>query len=130
MDFPIDHLLNEQACYDWLVELLHPEGLCCPDGHPLTMAGIHKRAREPLISYCCWGPGCGRVYNAFTGTMWQGAQWKAKQIVLLLRGVAQGVSTNQLSREIGIDYKWVLARRHQLQKNAASVALAVSPPRR
>jgi hypothetical protein len=31
--FPIDELMEEQACYDFLVKVLHPKGLCCPKGN-------------------------------------------------------------------------------------------------
>ena len=34
--FPITDLLNEQECYDFLLRILHPEGQCCPHGHPLA----------------------------------------------------------------------------------------------
>jgi len=33
--FPIQELLDEQKCYDYLLKLLHPAGLKCPAGHPL-----------------------------------------------------------------------------------------------
>jgi hypothetical protein len=35
MIFPISELLDEQRCYDFLLRVLHPEGLHCPSGHPL-----------------------------------------------------------------------------------------------
>jgi hypothetical protein len=31
--FPLDGLLDEQACYDFLLHILHPDGLHCPQGH-------------------------------------------------------------------------------------------------
>ena len=30
MTFPIQALMNEQACYDYLLQVLHPGGLQCP----------------------------------------------------------------------------------------------------
>ena len=33
--FPLDGLLDEQACHDWLLNALHPAGLSCPRGHRL-----------------------------------------------------------------------------------------------
>ena len=33
MDFPLIDLMDEQACYDQLVELLYPGGLACPRCH-------------------------------------------------------------------------------------------------
>ncbi len=35
MVFPIQDLLDEAACYAFLVHHLHPEGLHCPNGHPV-----------------------------------------------------------------------------------------------
>ena len=127
MDFPMARVIDENACYEWLVELLHPDGLCCPRGHPVSMAGVHKRHRAPLLVYQCNGPDCRAVYTAFTGTMWQNAQWCPAQIVQLLQGVSQGKSSAQISREIGKHREYVMARRHQLQGNAYD-ALPLSPP--
>jgi len=33
--FPIDELLSEDECYQYLKRSLHPEGLSCPNGHAL-----------------------------------------------------------------------------------------------
>jgi len=129
MDFPMARVIDEQACYDWLVELLHPDGLCCPRGHPVAVAGVHKRHRAPVLVYQCNGLGCRAVYNAFTGTMWANAQWRPSQIVQLLQGVAQGKSSAQIAREIGIEREYVMKRRAQLQGNAFD-ALPVFPPAR
>lgn len=38
MLFPIDDLLDKDACYRMLLSALHPEGLRCPKGHDLTRA--------------------------------------------------------------------------------------------
>jgi DNA-directed RNA polymerase subunit RPC12/RpoP len=64
MDFPLVDLLDEEACYDFLVEALHPKGLRCPDcgGRHLT---THRAHRDPVFDYRC---ACGRVFNAWTGT--------------------------------------------------------------
>jgi len=35
MIFPIDNLLDEQRCYEFLLGVLHPNGLRCLHGHPL-----------------------------------------------------------------------------------------------
>ena len=35
MQFPITTLLDEQACYDFLLHVLHPGGFACPHGHVL-----------------------------------------------------------------------------------------------
>ena len=41
MAFPITELLDEQACYEFLLGVLPPKGLRCPTGH--TVAAQHPR---------------------------------------------------------------------------------------
>src|SRR3990172_11263979 len=36
MIFPLQELMDEQKCYDYLLHVLHPNGLRCPAGHPLA----------------------------------------------------------------------------------------------
>jgi transposase-like protein len=113
MDFPLLDLLDEQACYDFLVDLLHPGGLACPGcGRPRSYA-VHRCHREPVLDYRCWH--CGRVFNAWTGTALQGTQKTPAQLVLLLRGITQGTPTAQLARELGCDRKHLLELRQHLQ---------------
>ena len=38
MRFPITDLLDNQQCYKYLKEILHPDGLNCPNGHPLPLS--------------------------------------------------------------------------------------------
>lgn len=116
MDFPIIDLLDEGACYTQLVAWLHPEGLTCPDCHCADHLLIHRRSREPVIDYRCGH--CGRVFNAFTGTALQGIHYRCHMIVLILRGIAQGVPTAQLARELNCDRGNLLAWRHWLQELA------------
>ena len=47
MDFPLVDLLDEDACYEFLVEALHRNGLPCPScgGKHLT---VHRAHRDPV----------------------------------------------------------------------------------
>jgi transposase-like protein len=112
MDFPLLDLMDEQACYDFLVGALHPEGLACPDcfGRRLT---VHRAHRDPVLDYLC--SGCGRVFNAWTGTALQGTHRSAAHIVLIVRGIAQGTPTARLARELGCSRRHLLQLRHGLQ---------------
>jgi transposase-like protein len=113
MDFPIAGLLDQDACYAKLVGWLHPDGLACPQcgaRHGLT---VHRRHRAPVLDYRCTA--CRRVFNAFTGTALQGTRRRPADLVLILRGFAQGVPTAQLARELECDRKELLALRHRLQ---------------
>jgi len=54
LPFPIDDLMDEQKCYNFLQEVLHPGGLSCPDGHPLPpKQAPHDRTRASIMNYKC-----------------------------------------------------------------------------
>lgn len=118
LKFPIDDLLDEEQCYDFLMELLHPEGLHCPEGHALPEGQApHKRppGRAPVVSYRCHE--CGAVFNVFTDTVLSGIRHDCSTIVMILRGFAQGVPTQHLSEELALDYSMLLQWRHRLQES-------------
>jgi len=117
MRFPLSGLLDEQACYRYLLDILHPGGLCCPRGHRLPAGQApHGRARAPVVDYRCRE--CGAVFNLFTGTVWAGTHYACSVVVMILRGFAQGVPTLQLADETGCDYGTLLNYRHEMQAAA------------
>ena len=117
MRFPLADLLDEQECYDYLLRTLHPDGLCCRNGHPLPPdQAPHDRSRAPLYDYRCRM--CGNVFNLFTGTVWAGTHYDCVTIVLVMRGFAQGIPTLQLADELELDYETLLNRRHTIQQLA------------
>ena len=113
MDFPISDLMDEDACYAKLVGWLHPDGLACPRCGARDGLTVHRRHRAPVLDYRC--EACRRVFNAFTGTALQATKRRPAELVLILRGFAQGVSTARLARELGCDRKELLGLRHRLQ---------------
>jgi transposase-like protein len=116
MDFPITDLMDEDACYAALAGWLHAEGLACPRCRRSDRMRVHRRHRAPVLDYRCGH--CRRVFNAFTGTILHGTRRRPSELVLILRGVAQGVPTAQLARELGCDRSELLALRHRLQDAA------------
>ena len=115
LTFPIQELMDEQKCYAYLLKALHPNGLKCPAGHPLPPGPKpHDRHRAPVDDYRCRH--CGAVFNAFTGTVWSGGRYPCVQMVLILRGMAQGASTEHLADELGIDRSHLLEKRHEIQQ--------------
>jgi transposase-like protein len=120
MDFPLNDLMDEQACYEFLVQVLHPEGLACPRCHRADGLKVHRHDRAPILVYRC--PHCRRIFHAFTTTVLHGTRRSARQWVLILRGVAQGVSTAQLARELECDRSELLKWRHRLQDLACRAA--------
>jgi transposase-like protein len=113
MDFPITDLMDEQACYTQLVDWLHPDGLACPRCHRDDRMVVHRRGRDPVLDFRCGH--CRRVFNAFTGTALRGIKRRPRELVLIIRGFAQGVPTAQLARELGCDRSELLNLRHRLQ---------------
>ena len=117
MAFPSTELLDEQACYEFLVSVLHPNGLQCPAGHRVVAGQApHMSDRAPVVDYR--GRRCGKVFTVFTNPFWKGTHYSCRQVVLLVRGFAQGVPTLQLAKELQLDYETVLTRRHGWQEQA------------
>ena len=113
MDFPIADLMDEHACYAQLVAWLHPDGLACPRCHQHDRLGVHSRHRDPILDFRC--DHCGRIFNALTDTALHGLRRRPSELVLIIRGFAQGVPTAQLARELGCDRSELLNLRHRLQ---------------
>lgn len=121
MDFPIIDLMDQEGCRQKLFDLLHPEGFACPRCGARAGLNVHRRhADSPVVDYRC--KGCRRVFNMFTGTPWQGAHLSPAQILLVLRGIAQGVPTAKLAREVGISRQHLLKLRHEIQARALASA--------
>jgi transposase-like protein len=114
LQFPLDELLDEQVCHDFLLRVLHPEGLHCPHVHRLPVGQApHDRHRAPILDERCRT--CGAVFNLFTDTIWAKRRYRCSTSVQILRGIAHGVPTKQLAEELGLDRGHVLARRHRIQ---------------
>jgi transposase-like protein len=117
MRFPIQDLLNQEECYHYLLDILHPEGLACPNGHELPAdQAPHDRQRTPIVKYRCRE--CGAVYNIFTDTLLSGTHYDSCTLVLMLRGFSKGASTQMIADELALDYGTVLKWRHLLQAQA------------
>ena len=121
MDFPIVDLLDPAACCKKLCDWLHPGGLCCPRCGACEGLTIHRhRAGSPVIDYRC--KGCRRIFNMFTDTTWHGTRLDPTQILMILRGIAQGVPTAKLAREVGVSRQHLLRLRHAIQARALAAA--------
>lgn len=116
MDFPITDLMDEDACYAKLIQWLHPQGFACPKCGRDDRMAVHRRRRPPVLDFRCGH--CHRVFNAFTGTSLHGVKRRPSELVLIVRGFAQGVPTAQLARELGCDRSELLKLRHRLQNTA------------
>jgi transposase-like protein len=101
--------------YEWLLKILHPQGLHCPRGHAIpARQAPHDRQRAPIVKYKCRE--CGKVFHIFTGTDLSGSHYPCGQIVLILRGFLQGQTTQHIAEELGLDYGTLLSWRHRIQR--------------
>jgi transposase-like protein len=119
MDFPILDLMDEPACHRRLLDLLYPDGLTCPRcGGGRNRYNIHRRHDDsPVVDYRCRD--CRRVFNLFTGTIWQGTHRSPAQI---LREFTQNTPTAKLARELQASRWHLLELRHEVQARAAAAA--------
>jgi transposase len=113
VDFPIVDLLDDDACYTQFVAWLHPDGMSCLGCGRADRLRVHRRRHQPVVDSRC-GHG-SRVFNAFAGTALQGIPYRPGAILLILRGIAQRVSTARLAGELNCDRGHLLALRHRLQ---------------
>ncbi len=121
--FPIEHLMNEQKCYEFLKGVLHPEGLRCPRGHSLLEDQVpHNRERAPVMDYKCRQ--CQKVFNIFTNTVLHNITFDCCEIVLLLRGIVQDEPTTQIALELGRDYNDLLQWRQRIQEQGLADRVA------
>jgi transposase-like protein len=118
MIFPITDLLSEQQCVEWIIQHFHPQGLRCPRcGASTDQARQFRSTSRGLIDYRCKN-GCNTFYNLYTNTIFSGTNLRARQVVLLLRGVCKGESTKTLAAEIGLSRVSVHRWRKRLQENS------------
>lgn len=126
MEFPITELLDYDSSLAWLLAHFHPQGLRCPGCQKaLGQARVFRYTRKSQLPvYRC--KACRSVYNLYTGTVLAQCHWRPQQVVLFLRGVCKGETTQALAAELQVSYKTALTLRHKLQ--AQAVALQPDTP--
>jgi hypothetical protein len=110
MDFPLHDLLDEQKCYEKLIDLLHNGDLLSPYSCSKNYV-INDSRRSPVITYK--DKKTGGYFTIYTATIFEWTHFKCSEVILIIRGFQQGVSTAQLSRELGRDYQNLLELRHK-----------------
>ena len=113
IDFPISDLLDSDLSLAWLERHLHREGLHC--AHCGSGQRRIARQNKHYPSYRCLD--CDGYYSLFTDTIFEKTRQSPSTLVLVLRGIAQGETTNRLSRELLMSYQQVLTLRQRIQQN-------------
>jgi transposase-like protein len=128
MDFPMLTLRDTAARIAWIEQHFHPDGFGCPHCQAsLADARLFRSNRgSTLPVYRCRK--CQGVDTRYTRTIFEGAQLVPTQVVLLLRGVFHGQSSEQLARELELTEKTVLKWRHRLNDRAAAIQPATPLP--
>ena len=118
MEFPITTLLDHERSIAWIIQHFHQDGLKCPRcGASVEQARAFRRTqRSQLTTYRCQV--CQTVYNLYSGTVFQQHHLTPQQMVLLMRGICKGETTNMLAQELQLNYKTVFDLRHAIQQNA------------
>jgi transposase-like protein len=111
IDFPIDDLLDPDACLAWLEQHLHPEGLRCPRCAAPERRPARRAAAFP--GYRCRQ--CDRFYTLLTGTVFAKTHQPPAKLVLILRGIAKGETTARLARELGLCRRQLHTIRQRVQ---------------
>jgi len=118
MEFPITGLLSAEESEQWILEYFHPQGLQCPwCQSPVEQANRFRVTRKSKLQvYRC--KNCRHIYNLYTNTLLQQHHLTPQQVVLLLRGILKGETTNELAAELELNYLTVLSLRREVQTNA------------
>ena len=124
MDFPILDLIDNESVSDWLLNHFHPNGLTCPHCEASVEEArcFRQTATSQLPVYRCLV--CDGIYNLYSSTVFQQKQLTPAQAVMLLRGIYQGTSSAQLTRELGLSRPTVHSIHRVIQANAQ----AIHPP--
>jgi transposase-like protein len=116
----------EFDCYQELVSLLHPDGLCCPRCIEQVRLAVHRRHREPVLDYRCLE--CGRVFNAWTGTAFSKTHHRPSELLLIIAGILEKRPTADLARQLGCQASQLQRLRVRLQRWVWSCFQEKSPP--
>jgi transposase-like protein len=116
--FPIGELMDEVACLRWLEQHLPPEGVRCPRCSSTNRRDV--RPYQAFPSYRCRD--CQRPCTVVTGTVFENIRQQPSTIVLLLRGVTQGMRTSQVVEELDLSRRQAHTLRQRFQDNANETA--------
>lgn len=106
-DFP-----DDQACLNWLVEYLYPDGITCKSCNKVTLH--HKITGRR--AYAC--DRCGHQTYPTAGTIFHGSRTPLTDwfhAIYIMSSNKAGTSARQIERELGVTYKTAWRMMHQIR---------------
>jgi len=99
-------LLDQDACRDYLIAMVHPAGPACPAcGYaPKGRAAATWRRGGRVKCYSC-----DKFYTAWTGTIFSGARLDPRQLVLLFFMSEVCTTTDPIMAALGVSRETVWA---------------------
>ena len=93
--------LDGRASLRFVLRVLHPEGLYCPNGHPWRPSHHrHDHAKFGFVYRCAT---CGKRYHVFTGTMWHRTRYSVVQMAFIFLGILHGAPTSLIAKFCHVD---------------------------
>lgn len=110
-DFP-----NDDACLQWLVEYLYPDGITCKRCQKVTK---HHKLKGRKTYSCDW---CGTQVSPMAGTIFHRSHVPLTDwfyAIYLMSSNKAGTSAAQLERQLGVNYKTAWRMMHQIRQMMA-----------
>src|SRR5258707_11399168 len=112
--FSAPHFHNEEAAYAFVEAWLWPTGRACPHCGVADESGPLKGKSTRIGVYKCYA--CRKPFTVKVGTVFEASHIKLHiwlQAMHLMSSSKKGISTNQLSRILGVSLQsaWFLSHR-------------------
>lgn len=102
MEIRIQHLLDDEKCYETVRQFRWPQGVRCPHCESQTTIKRGRDEREKARQrYECRG--CGKRFDDLTGTVWANHHQPLKTWMVFLYFMGLNLSTRQIARELNLN---------------------------
>src|ERR1700719_1727484 len=108
---------NEQAAYAYVEALVWPDGRVCPHCGVIGNSGLLKGKSTRIGVYKCYA--CRKPFTVKVGTVFEASNVKMHiwlQALYLMCSSKKGISSNQLSRTLGVTLKTAWFMSHRLRE--------------
>jgi transposase-like protein len=100
-------LLSEEACRDWFLQKIRPDGAFCPKCHKEVPGEKSRKSFWELRRVKCTG--CHVLFLATTDTILEGLKIDFRELYLILFLTGCGLSAHQVVDRVGVTRQTVCA---------------------